>query len=422
MAQPKPTAELLPLPDPPHTMPASEVERLLGTAADGLSEDDARRRLAHYGPNELETEREEPWWQILLDQFRDPLIYILLIAAFVTAVISDYKDMAVILAVVVLNAVIGFVQEYRARKAVRALARLAAPKADALRDGEPRAVPGRELVPGDVVLLASGSLVPADLRLTSVRDLEVDESALTGESAPVRKTTEAIEGDALVPGDRLNSAFAGTVVTRGRGRGVVVRTGASTELGRIASAVREVGRTETPLQEKSERFGRRIGFVILVLAVLIVVIDLLRGASVFEILLTAVAMAVAAIPEALPVVLTVTLAVGVRRMAQRRAIIRSLPAVETLGSTTAIGSDKTGTLTKNEMTVRAIRTAGAQYDVTGTGYGAAGAIERDGRPVEAGADPALRRVLLIGVLANEADPAAVATEEPRGDPTELALY
>jgi Ca2+-transporting ATPase len=304
---------------------------------------------------------------------------------------------------------------------MRSLARLSAPRAQVLRDGGQREIASRELVPGDVVLLASGARVPADLRLTQVRDLSVDESLLTGESTPVSKTSAALPDPALIPGDQTDMAFGGSTVIHGRGRGIVVRTGAATELGRIAEAMRAVGRTATPLQESMAVFGRRVGYAILALACLVLIVGLLRAMPPAEIFLAAVALAVASIPEGLPVVLTVTLAVGVRRLARRRAIIRSLPAVETLGSTTVIGSDKTGTLTKNEMTVRAIWVAGERFDVSGTGYDLQGQISRRGTPVRAADSPALLAVLHAGVLASEADAEAVEAGSVSGDPTEIAL-
>ncbi|MEX2182031.1 MAG: HAD-IC family P-type ATPase [Gemmatimonadaceae bacterium] len=405
-----------------HTVAVGDVEQALGTAAEGLDGAEAARRLAQYGPNEIEAERQDPWWAILLHQFRDPLIYILIAAGSITLALRDYTDTGVILAVVILNAVIGFVQEYRARKAMQALARLSAPHAVVIRAGTTQDVASRDLVPGDVIVLASGSRVPADVRVTRVNDLEVDESLLTGESRSVRKHAEPLDRPALVAGDQVNMAFAGTTVARGRGRGLVVRTGMATEMGRIAVAMRDVGHTTTPLQAKIDRFGRHVGLVVIALSLLVLVIGVLRNISLGEILLTAVALAVSAIPEGLPVVLTVTLAIGVRRMARRQAIIRSLPAVETLGSTTVIGSDKTGTLTANAMTVVAIWAAGRDYSVSGTGYDRSGQVESDGVVVGAHDDPVLHRVLLSAVLANEAEPDQERQEPRIGDPTELALH
>ena len=417
-------------PAPWHTLAVADVERHLGTSVRGLPTAVAAERLRALGPNEVATEVEERWWSIALRQLRDPLIYILLAAAGVTLALGDTADTAVILGVVVINSAIGFFQEFHARKEMRALARLSAPHAVVVRDDAQRDVPSRELVIGDVVVLASGARVPADMRLTQVHGLALDESVLTGESLLVEKRAAELADPTLVVGDQVNMAFSGTTVARGRARGIVVRTGAATQLGRIVHATRAVGRTVTPLQDTFARFGRRVGVAILGLAALVIAIGLARGMAPAEIFLTAVAMAVSAIPEGLPVVLTVTLAVGVRRMAERRAIIRSLPAVETLGSTTVIGSDKTGTLTRNEMTVRVVWAAGERYDVTGVGYAGIGEIVQGGAPVRADDVPALSKVLTIGVLANESDAArspggggaGVGIGVGVGDPTELALF
>jgi calcium-translocating P-type ATPase len=406
-----------------HTLDSRRVAELLHANREGLTHEEARKRLERYGPNEIESEREEAWWKLLLRQFRDPLIYILLIAAAATLAIQDYTDSAVILAVVLLNAIVGFTQEFRARAAIRALAAMSAPRAEVIREGHSDSIDSSEVVPGDVVLLASGAHVPADVRLFRARDLEIDESALTGESVTVRKTEEALGDEQLVVGDRTNMAFAGTIVTRGRGRGVVVNTGGNTELGRIATAVREVGVVTTPLQQKVESLGRAVGVLVLALSGVVVVLGLLRGLAPSEILLTAVAVAVGAIPEGLPVVLTVTLAIGVRRMARRRAIIRSLPAVETLGSTTVIGTDKTGTLTRNEMTARVVWAAGREYQVSGVGYATEGELLHDSRGASHEESDALRWTLLAGTLANEAVPEDLdASQAASGDPTEIALH
>jgi calcium-translocating P-type ATPase len=398
-----------------HALDVDAVERELSTGPDGLADAEAARRLEEHGPNEVPSTPEEPWWRVLVRQFQDPLIYILIVAAGVTAAMDDLTDAGVILAVVLINAAIGLWQELRARSAMRALASMSAPHAIVLRGGATVDIEGREVVPGDVVVLASGDRVPADLRLTVVHDLEVDESALTGESVSVRKAVDPIREERIVAGDMLSLAFAGTVVTRGRARGVAVRTGIDSELGRIAVAVREIGDTSTPLQQTMHRFGRLIGLAIVILCIPVVGVGLARGMEPAEIFVAAVALAVAAIPEGLPVVLTVTLAIGVSRMARRGAIVRALPAVETLGSTTVICSDKTGTLTVNEMTVRSIWAGGVRYE-------GSDALLRDGRPAEPDEDPPLAATLLAGVLANEAGAEAFGRGEASGDPTELALY
>jgi magnesium-transporting ATPase (P-type) len=357
---------------------------------------------------------------VVLHQVRDPLIYILIAAAVAAVLVGEHIDAGVIAVVVLVNGIIGFVQEMKASRAMEALARMSAPRSVVLRGGEEEEVPTESLVPGDIVVLESGTRVPADLRILRVKELEVDESALTGESVPVPKDGEALDEEGLVPGDQSNMAFSGTTVTRGRGRGLVVRTGERSELGQIAEQMRQVGTVKTPIQEKVGRLARWIGLGVLGLTVIVAVVGLLRGMELQEILMTAVALAVAAIPEALPIILTVTLAVGVQRMAARHTIIRHLPAVETLGSTTVIASDKTGTLTRNEMTARVAWAAGDEYAISGAGYAADGEIELDGSPVDVAERRSLRLALLAGVLASERgslpDP-----DDPSGDPTELAV-
>ena len=408
-----------------HVLDSATVERMLETGDEGLSDATAQRRLAEYGPNTIQGERAEPAWKLAVKQLRDPLIYVLLISAAVTLVLRDYSDTGVILVVVVINSVIGFVQESRARQAMLALTQLAAPQAHVIRGGIPRMVASDTLVPGDLVLLTSGSRVPADLRLVQARDLAADESMLTGESVAVDKTVAPLVDGTRMPGDQTNMAFSGTTVVHGRGRGVVVRTGAATELGRIAYTMRTMQRTAMPLQETLAQLSKRAGLVIIGLVVVVLIVGLARAMPPVAIFLTAVALAVSAIPEALPVVLTVTLAIGVRRMARRQAIVRSLPAVETLGSTTVIGSDKTGTLTQNQMTVRAIWAGGLRYTLTGTGYTPTGRIEHDGRLVDVAHTPALLTTLRAAVLASEIDiaaPTGDASALPTvGDPTEIAL-
>jgi magnesium-transporting ATPase (P-type) len=411
---------------PWHTLPAEGVvERLKADPARGLSTEAARKRLERYGPNTIEAGEKDPWWKILLRQFLDPLIYILILATLVTLFVRDYIDSAVIFAAVLLNGTIGFIQEHRAQKAITSLAEMSAPKARVRRDGRTVYVATEEVVPGDVVRLVSGDRIPADLRLIRADDLRIDESALTGESETVQKRSDPVEDERAVPGDQLSMAFAGTSVTRGRGLGVVVHTGEASQLGRIAERTREIGQVRTPIQEKMDHLGKLIGVGILALAGVVGLVGSLQGMTVHEIVQTAVAMAVGAVPEALPVVLTVALAVGVRRMAARNAIIRTLPSVETLGSTTVIGSDKTGTLTSNQMTVRAIRAGGRGYQVSGSGYSLEGDLDlaggHDDETPGPHADQALRMTLLAGLLANETEAVPDEGEDPRGDPTELAV-
>lgn len=400
------------------------IDKFETSSNSGLTSQESLERRKQYGANEIETEAGVTRLEILLHQFKDPLIYILIVAAFVTLILQDYVDSGVITFVVLLNAVIGYFQEEKAQSAIRALSQMAAPKAHVIRDGHEQVIPGKELVPGDVVLLTSGGRVAADMRIIRENALEVNESALTGESMVVRKDTESVDVENPVPGDQTNMVFAGTIVSQGRARAVVVRTGKNTELGKIASSVKEIGITRTPLQEKVDQMGNLIGLLIILFSFAIAIIGIIHNMSPYEIFITVVAMAVSAIPEGLPVVLTITLAIGVRRMANRQAIIRSLPAVETLGSTTVIGSDKTGTLTKNEMTVKKIWADGQFFETTGAGYSLHGEImdpdDSDFGAVER--HTGLYDTLLAGTLANEASVEAVESDDPQGDPTEIALH
>ena len=401
--------------------PEDVLKKLESDNEKGLTGNDAKKRLERYGPNRIRSGEKMPWYRILLHQFTDPLIYILLLAAVVSVFFQEYVDAAVILIVVLLNGAIGFIQEYRARKAIQSLSKMSAPKATVIRDGEEMEVDSEKVVPGDIVVLASGGRVPADARLLSSEGLVVDEAALTGESEAVSKQTEAVEDAKAVPGDQLCMAFSGTSVTSGRGSGIVVRTGETSELGRIAEKTQEMEQVTTPIQEKMAWLGKAIGVAVLVLSAVVVGTGLLLGWELREIVRTAVALAVGTVPEALPIVLTVTLAVGVRRMAKRKAIIRQLPAVETLGSTTVIGSDKTGTLTTNQMTVKAIWTGGRRYNVSGAGYETDGEISQEEDDSKDKNDAALQQIILAGLLANEAESLPDEDGEGGGDPTEIAL-
>ncbi|MCC5908021.1 MAG: HAD-IC family P-type ATPase [Balneolaceae bacterium] len=406
-----------------YNLTAEEVSGLLGSSAKtGLSNAEAKIRLERYGPNEIEIEKGLSRWKILLNQFTDPLIYILILAAFVTLILQDYVDSVVITLVVLINAVIGFFQEIKAQNAILTLSQLTAPIAHVIRDSHEIEIPGKDLVPGDIVLLTSGGHIAADMRIIQQKGLEVNESSLTGESLVVHKESLVIDAVNPVPGDQVNMLFAGTIVAQGRAKAIVVQTGKSTELGKIASSVKEIGITHTPLQEKVERMGNLIGLVIIMFSAIIAVIGIIHKMNPYEVFITVVAIAVSAIPEGLPVVFTITLAIGVRRMAKRQAIIRSLPAVETLGSTTIIGSDKTGTLTKNEMTVRKIWADGKFYNTTGTGYTLLGKIINNGNEIDNNTQNGLYQTLLAGTLANEAIIEAVESGDPKGDPTEVALH
>jgi Ca2+-transporting ATPase len=402
-----------------HARSVEEVLGHFGVGHDGLSRDEAASRLTTEGPNELEEVPPPSGIVTFLAQFRSPLIFILVIAAVVTAALDEWIDTWVIVAVLLINAVIGFTQERKAERSVRALQSLVSPQAKVVRNGHERQLASRDVVPGDVVVLESGARVPADLRLVHIVGLRIDESLLTGESVPVGKDTAPLD-ERLPLGDRVNMAFAGSMVTSGRGRGVAVGTGARSQLGTIAERMRSERAPKSPLQIRMDRLAQVIGVVIGIASVATFAIGIALGEPVAEMFRFAVAMAVSAIPEGLPIVLTITLAVGVRRMAQRNAIVRRLAAVETLGSTTVIGSDKTGTLTENRMTVMEIHAGGEQWTLEGPGEPEPGDAAR---AAARGEDHPLRRTLLAGILANEAEVYATDDDElgTEGDPTEVAL-
>jgi cation-transporting P-type ATPase F len=394
-----------------HLLDLEEVGRLLGVdPAVGLDGRDARRRLDEHGPNIVTEHGGTPWWRRLAGQFSQPLVLALVAAVAVTSFLGEWTDASVIAAVVVLNALIGFLQESKAESAIKALGRMVKTTALVLRGGERRRLGSEDLVPGDVVFLAPGDRVPADARVGAARGLSVDESALTGESVPVFKGPESLEMDAPVS-ERTNIVHAGTLVTAGEGTGVVVATGDRTETGRIAGLLSKTVEISTPLTRRIAAFGRKLLWVIGGLSLAAFGIALLRGHDVFETFLAVVALAVGAIPEGLPAAVTIVLAIGVSRMARRKAIIRQLPAVETLGSTTVICSDKTGTLTMNRMTVGRVFAGGETHEVE----------EWEGRGAVEGV--ALNECLLAGVLCNEARLVEGGGDGARaeGDPTEVAL-
>ena len=403
-----------------HHLPANEVAELLDSdLAHGLNADEVRRRRESFGANLLTPKKGKPAWLRFLLQFHQPLIYILLASAAITAFLHEWVDSGVIFGVVLVNALIGYIQESKAADAIAALARMAASSTTVLRDGVKQPLPAAELVPGDIVLLAPGDKVPADLRLFRGRELMADEAALTGESLPVLKLTAHMDKDAVLA-ERANMAYAGTLVTSGQGAGIVVATGDTTETGRISRMIAHAVDLSTPLTRKIEHFSAIMLYVILGLAAFTFAVGTWRGEPPVEMFMAAVALAVGAIPEGLPAAITITLAIGVSRMAKRRAIIRKLPAVETLGGATVICSDKTGTLTENQMTVQEIYAGGETFCVSGSGYAAAGEISRGGKAVAP--QGALRECLVAGVLCNDA---ALAEREGRrevaGDPTEGAL-
>lgn len=417
-----PATSSQPAADPWHALAPDAAARRLGVdVTRGLAADEVARRQAEHGPNRMSARRGRPAWQRFLLQFHAPLLYILLAAVVVTAFLGEWVDSAVIFAVVLVNAVVGYLQEAKAEQAIAALSRLLVTGAAVRRDGRKLRLSAEELVPGDVVLLEAGDRIPADLRLLTLRGLQVDESALTGESVPVLKDPAALPAETVLA-DRKNLAFAGSLVTAGTGEGVVFATGDATETGRIARLISEAADLSTPLTRKIAQFSRLLLWAILSLAAATFALGVLRGQAAVDTFMAAVALAVAAIPEGLPAAVTITLAVGVKAMARRRAIIRKLPAVETLGSTTVICSDKTGTLTENQMTVQRAFAGGRWYEFTGSGYEPKGEVRHEGRPAGLADHPALAECLRAGVLCNDA---LLTREEDRpklqGDPTEGAL-
>ncbi len=410
-----------------HTLDLKALLQTLDINEDGLSEEDAKLRLSKFGPNELPHKPPPPVWQILLNQIRNPLIYILAAAAAVSLAIGDFTDAGFILIVIVINALIGGYQEWRAEQSTRALQTYLKIHATVIRDSEVREIDADQVVPGDVVLLESGNRVPADVRLVTVNGLEIDESLLTGESLAVLKDT-SWTGDAKTPvADHLNMAHAGSIVGRGRGKGIVVATGSDTVIGQLALDVLEAGGGKPPLLERLERFTRMIGYAVLVAAVFVGLLGILvRGYTIGEMFMFGVALAVSAIPEGLPVAMTVALAVATTRMARRGVIVRRLAAVEGLGSCTLIASDKTGTLTVNELTVREIRlTNGDAFEVTGEGFPPNGEIRPRGLKnvsISQGDNELLDAIARTVALCNEATlHHRNGTWVWHGDPTDIAL-
>lgn len=324
------------------------------SSVQGLNSQEVEKRLQQYGPNQLKEKARKSPWAMILDQFKDFMIIVLMVAAVIAGLTGEASDTIAIIVIVILNAIIGFVQEYRAEQAMAALKKMSAPNAAVIRNGNRLSIPADQLVPGDLVLMEAGDIVPADLRLTEVFNLKVEEAALTGESVPVEKHQHAIEKEDLVLGDRINMAYKGTTVTYGRAQGIVVGTGMETEIGHIAHMLQEEKELKTPLQRRLAAFGKKLAIIILLLCGIFFLAGIIRGEPVLHMLLTAISLAVAAIPEALPAVVTITLALGAKKLIKQQSLMRKLPAVETLGSVTYICSDKTGTLTINKMTVEEI--------------------------------------------------------------------
>ncbi|WP_421902259.1 HAD-IC family P-type ATPase [Maridesulfovibrio sp.] len=371
-----------------HHISGKEVSQLLGARdGKGLDQFEAEQRLKHFGENVISGKKAKTGLERFLLQFHQPLVYILLAAGLVTAYLGEWVDSVVILAVVLVNAVVGYIQEAKAVKALDSLSASMSTEAVVVRAGDNLRVLASEVVPGDVVLLRSGDKVPADLRVYSSKELRIDESTLTGESVPVDKSEGSLALETVLA-ERKCMAYAGTLVSFGQGKGIVVATGNKTEIGRISNLIDSADELETPLTRKITRFSHMLLIAILVLATASFVLGLVRNEPINDIFMAAVALAVGAIPEGLPAAVTIILALGVSRMAERKAIIRKLPAVETLGGTTVICSDKTGTLTENQMTVQEVYSGGIEYQLTGTGYGVEGQLS--------GGDGKLRKIKHCG--------------------------
>ncbi len=408
-------------PAPPwHALPPDQVLGKLGSTAEGLTDEEARERLARHGPNVLKRAKGDSPLKLLWRQVNSPFIWVLIASAVLAVLMGEVTDGLVVAAVVVLNTLIGFVQEYRAGKAIESLSRMVPENATVIRAGRKLRVPAAQGVPGDVMEVAPGDKVPADMRLLSARNLSVEEAALTGESVPARKAVAPVPEDAEL-GDRASLLFGGTLVTSGSATAVVVATGQATELGRISTLLGEAADLQTPLTKALAVIGKYITVGILLISAALLGVGLVRGYAVSEAIVVAITLAVAAIPEGLPAIVTIALAIGVQRMAARRAVIRKLPAVETLGSTTVICSDKTGTLTRNEMTVQALWTSTGRYALSGVGYAPQGALTRDGRRLES-PPPDVCELLRAGALCNDAGLQCREGQwEMTGDPTEAAL-
>jgi Ca2+-transporting ATPase len=432
-----------------HALTSDQILQQLATPPEtGLTSEEATRRLESYGPNQLTEAPGVTFWQMLIDQFKGFVVIMLIVAAGISAVLGDWEESAAIMAIVILNATLGVIQERRAEQALAALKKLAAPDAQVLRDGQRQSVPSTRLVPGDIVLMEAGNYVPADIRLLEAANLRIEEAALTGESVPVQKDAN-IRLQADIPlGDRKNTTFMGTLVSYGRGRGVVVGTGMRTQIGLIAEMLQAVENEPTPLQKRLDQLGKLLGGATLVICGVVFVVAILRftdlglitasggglpaylkaaKGEIITMFMLAVGLAIAAVPEGLPAVVTISLALGMREMIQRHALIRRLSSVETLGSTTVICSDKTGTLTQNEMTLTHIWVDGRYLSITGKGRTLTGEFQENGKPVDLGVYPAVRTALWVGTLNNDSELTISGSSEEEqtyrmtGDPTEGAL-
>ncbi|MFC0271235.1 calcium-translocating P-type ATPase, SERCA-type [Metabacillus herbersteinensis] len=406
-----------------HEMRLEEVVNTTNSDVDeGLKEKEVESKIKQFGYNELQEAERPSAFLLFLSQFKDFMVLVLLVATLISGLLGEYIDAIAIIAIVLVNGVLGFFQERRAEKSLEALKELSAPQVSVLRNGEWTRVLSKELVPGDVVKFSSGDRIGADMRLVETKSLEIEESALTGESLPVQKTTQPIAGDNIGLGDLTNMVFMGTLVTRGSGIGIVVGTGMKTAMGQIADLLQNAEVMDTPLQRRLEQLGKILIVVALLLTVLVVAIGVLQGHDLYNMFLAGVSLAVAAIPEGLPAIVTVALSLGVQRMIKQKSIVRKLPAVETLGCASVICSDKTGTLTQNKMTVTHLWSSDNTWEVSGTGYHPHGEFTQQGKEIVAKQNKTLQQILTFGMLCNIAD---VIEKEGDfhldGDPTEGAL-
>jgi len=428
-----------------HALGAEEVLRNLEVQDKGLTTAEGKKRLEHYGPNQLREAPRPSFLQTLWEQLNNFVVILLIVASVISALLGDYVEASAIMAIVVLNSVLGIVQERRAEEALAALKKLAAPDAQVLRDGHRSSIPAYELVPGDIVFLEAGNFIPADIRLLEAVNLRVEEASLTGESLPVQKNAATVLDKNVPLGDRKNTAFMGTLVSYGRGRGVVTSTGMRTQLGLIATMLQNVETEETPLQRRLDQLGKSLSIASIILVAIVFVVALINqtevnqlfasplaylkdfATEITDVFIIAISLAIAAVPEGLPAVVTISLALGMREMIKRHALIRKLSSVETLGSATVICSDKTGTLTQNEMTVTRLWVDGQFINITGTGYVPKGDFQIDGKPAELNQYPAALTALWLGVLNNDAEIETTGSSENQrtyrivGDPTEGAL-
>ncbi|WP_136606398.1 calcium-translocating P-type ATPase, SERCA-type [Paenibacillus dokdonensis] len=398
-----------------HQMNAEDLQQVLSVEPQhGLTEEQADERRKQHGSNELSEGKKISLFALFLNQFKDFMVLVLMGATLVSGLLGEYLDAITIIAIILLNGILGFVQEFRAERSLRALKQLSAPSAKVLRDGKTVSIPAKMLVPGDIVMLESGDRIPADIRWLETSSCYIEESALTGESVPVGKHSQAITESEVPLGDQKNLGFMGTMMTRGTAKAIVIRTGMNTEMGKIADLIQNTDTQQTPLQHRLEQLGKLLIILSLGLTVMVVAAGILHGQPAVGMFLAGVSLAVAAIPEGLPAIVTVALALGVQRMIKRKAIVRKLPSVETLGCASVICSDKTGTLTQNKMTVTRLWIGGRDMEVTGDGYAPTGQVLEKGKSIDIRNDQGLRRLLQIGALCNNAEIYEMQQAEPKG--------